>query len=183
MTIEEIFSKLAAHISEGIIFHDEMAKAYDFLGLWGYSKCQLYHAFEEKHGLSHLIHYYATHYFRLLQVEEIEKPKLIPDIWYKYSTQAVDTGTKRTAIKELMTKWIEWEQSTKKLYQDMRQELCALNESAAALYIEQYIRDVDNELHHAQKELIKLETVGYDIVHIIEQQEDLHKKYKKKLRW
>jgi hypothetical protein len=47
MTIEEIFNKLATHMYEGVLIHQEMAKAYDFLGLWGLSKCHIYHMFEE----------------------------------------------------------------------------------------------------------------------------------------
>jgi hypothetical protein len=65
----------------------------------------------------------------------------------------------------------------------MRQELCNIGEIAAALYIDQYICDVTKELCHAQKKLIKLETTGYDIIKIIEWQDDLCKKYKKKLDW
>ena len=183
MTVEEIFSKLAAHMCEGVMYHDEMAKAYDFLGLWGSSKCHTYHAVEEKQGYRCLQHYYATHYFKLISSEEISKPKIIPDNWFKYSTQSVDTNTKRQAIKDLMTKWVQWERDTKKLYQELRQELVAIGEAAAALKLDCYICDVSQELHNAEKELIKLETVGYDIVYITEWQDKLHKKYKKKLGW
>ena len=38
-TIEEVFTKIITHMREGICFHDELVRAYDFLGLWGYSKC------------------------------------------------------------------------------------------------------------------------------------------------
>ena len=183
MTIEEIFNKLAAHMCEGVKYHDEMARAYDFLGLWGLAKCHVSHSVEEKCGLSCLSHYYATHYFKLLQIEEPAAPKLIPDSWYKYSTQAVDAGTKRNAVKDLMNKWVEWEQSTKKLYQEMRTELCNIGEIAAALYLDKYICDVTKELCHAQKKLLKYETLGYDINHIIDQQQSLCKKYNKKLGW
>jgi hypothetical protein len=37
-------------------------------------------------------------------------------MWHKYTTMDVDTNTKRNSIKDLMTKWVEWERSTKKLY-------------------------------------------------------------------
>jgi len=39
MTVEEIFNKIASHMLEGLKYHDEMAKLYDFLGLYGYSIC------------------------------------------------------------------------------------------------------------------------------------------------
>ena len=96
---------------------------------------------------------------------------------------AVDVGTKRNAIRELMTKWIDWERSTKKLYQEMRHELASLNEFAAASYIDELINDVSAELRHAEKKFIYLETIGYDIVLIVDHQEELYKKYKKKLGW
>ena len=183
MTIEEIFNKIATHMIQGIMYHDELAKAYDFLGFFGYAKCQDYHHLEEELNYRKLSHYYAKHYFKLLQVENIPKPNIIPQNWFKYTTQDVDTNTKKTAIKDLMFKWTEWEKSTKELYQTSRQELLLLNEVAAALYIDDLICDVDKELRHAQKKLIKLETIGYDLITIMSEQEELYNKYKKKLRW
>lgn len=183
MTIEEIFTKLATHMLEGTMFHDELIKAYNFLGLWGHGMCQAYHYMEEQSGYKKLLHYYASHYFKLLQLEDITKPKLIPDMWYKYTTQAVDTGTKKSAIKELMNKWIEWERSTKILYQQMRNELAAINELDAAIEIDSYIKDVSKELCQAEKELLNLEAINYDMTVIIPQQEVLYHKYKKKLGW
>jgi hypothetical protein len=49
----------------------------------------------------------------------------------------------------------------------MRQELYNLGEVAAASEIDCFIADVDDELVHAEKKLIKLETIGYDIGTII----------------
>ena len=124
-----------------------------------------------------------THHFKLLQIEEINEPKLIPENWYKYTTQVVDGGTKRNAVKDLMEKWVKWEEETKKLYQESRQQLMEIGEVAAALYIDKYICDVTKELCHAQKKLNKLETMGYDLGFIVKWQEDLYKKYTKKLGW
>ena len=183
MTIEEIFNKLASHMCEGVRFHDEAAKAYDYLNFEGLYKCHIYHATEEKHGFLLLSHYYMTHYFKLLQLENIPDSKLIPDTWYKYTTMAVDVGTKRNSIKDLMNKWVEWKRSTKKLYQEMRQELDALNELAAAQFIDTLIADVSKELRHAERKLLMLDTIGYDIVEIAQEQEELYHKYKKKSGW
>ena len=183
MTVDEIFNKLASHMVEGIMFHDEMASAYEYLSLFGLSKCHTSHSIEEKKGFKYLSYYYSTHYFKLLKPEEITGPKLIPDSWYKYTTQVVDAGTKRNAIKEFMEKWIKWEQDTKKLYQEMRQELYNIGEVAAASFIDAYIEDVTKELCHAQKKLVRFETIGYDIIKIIEWQDEWEKKYTKKLGW
>lgn len=183
MTTEEIFTKLISHMTEGVMYHSVMADAYNFLGLWGFAKCQTYHQFEEMQGLSCLQHYYATHYFRLISTEEFSKPEIIPITWYKYSTQSVDPSTKRSSIKDLIQKWINWEKATKKLYQEMRQELTTLNELGAAQKLDTYIKDVTKELHDVEKFAIKLETIGYDLVTIEELSDNLYKKYKKKLGW
>ena len=182
MTTEEIFNKLASHMVEGIMIHDEMANAYDFLGLYGFAKCHDYHHFEETCNYRCLAHYYSIHYHKLLMIDTQSRQTLIPENWYKYSTMDVDTGTKRTAVKDLMKKWVEWERDTKKLYQQMKQELCNIGEVAAALKIDCFINDVDDELVHAEKKLIKLETIGYDINTIISWQQPMYKKYKKEIK-
>lgn len=183
MTIEEIFNNIAGHMVEGIMYHDDFAKAYDFLGLRGYSMCHNYHHIEETKSYCHLSHYYASHYYKLPQLKNLDQPKIIPETWYKYTTMAVDTNTKRNSIKDFMTKWVEWERSTKKLYQDMRHELTEIGELAAAQYIDTLILDVSKELRHAERKLIMLETINYDIVSIAEEQDELYKKYKNKIRW
>lgn len=182
MTIEEIFIKLASHMEEGVKIHNEMATAFDFLGLEGFARMHNAHAQEEQNNYLHLLYYYSYHYHKLIK-EETNFQKLIPDNWYKYSSMAIDNNTKRSATKEFMEKWVAWEQTTKKLYQEMRQELCSLGEIAAALEIDKYIKDVDKELAHAQKKLIKLESIGYDIITIIEWSDHFKIKYKKKLGW
>ena len=49
--------------------------------------------------------------------------------------------------------------------------------------IDTYIEDVTKELCHARKKLIRFETIGYDIIKIIEWQDEWEKKYNKKLGW
>lgn len=178
MTVEEIFNKLASHMVEGIMIHDDMANAYDFLGLCGFAKCHDYHHIEETKNYRCLSHYFSTHYHKLLKLEQLNQPNIIPETWHKYSTPDVDTNTKRNAVKELMGKWVNWERDTKKLYQEMRQELCAIGEVAAALKIDCFICDVDEELVWAEKKWIKLETLGYDIGTIVKWSSEMYKKYK-----
>lgn len=182
MTVDEIFSRIAMHMVEGMMIHDQIQQGYDFLGLYGFAKCHEYHHIEETKGYECLIHYYSTHYHKLLIIENVPKPSIIPDTWYKYTTMAVDGNTKRQATQLLMKKWVEWEQETKKLYQEMYTELCSLNEIDAANKIKCYICNVSDELKHAEKKLIKLETIDYNINTIVSWQQPMYKKFKKKLR-
>lgn len=182
MTVEEIFNKIATHMYEGVCYHDQLARIYDFLGLYGYSHCHLYHSKEEQDSYHYLIHYYSTHYHKLLTIAP-EKHELIPQSWYKYTTMSVDKNTRQNAVKEYAQKQIDWERSTKTLYQEMRKELCEIGEIAAALLLDKYILDVTHELKHAEKLLLKLEAIGYDMPTIIDWQKPLKDKYTKKIGW
>ena len=183
MTVEEIFNKLATHMVEGIQFHNELAQAFDFLGLYGFALCHDSHRVEENNSYMYLCHYYSCHYHKLINLEELRSHNLIPQMWHKYNTMNVDANTKRESIKSLMTSWIQWEQETKQLYQEMHKELHAIGEVAAALEVECLIADVTKELMHAEKKLIKLETINYDLYMILDWQEPMKQKYKKKLGW
>ena len=182
MTIEEIFNKIATHMLDGIMYHDSLMKAYDFIGLWGLGKCHEYHCYEEEINYREWVHYYATHCFKLIQTDKIAQPDIIPENWYKYSAQAVDVGTRRNAVKELMTKWVEWEKDTKKLYEEMYSELTNLREIAVADKVKILINDVADELSWAQKELLKFESIGYDLTLIVDWQDKMFKKFEKKLK-
>ena len=167
MTIDEVFSKLATHMIEGLMFHDEVSICYDFIGLQAYAKEHSEHYMEESKGYRSLLHYYASHYHKLLKKESVSSPKLIPESWYKYSTIEVDINTKRNTIKELTTKWVEWERATKQLYQEMYCEANALKEVASAFYIGKLVQDVSKELKKAEQLLIDLESIGYDMPTIL----------------
>ena len=182
MTVDEIFAKLVTHMVEGMMIHDALMKGYDFLGLHGFAKCHEYHHIDETKGYTCLLHFYSMRYHKLINVQDIPRPEIIPDTWYKYTTMAVDTGTKRSAVKTMMEKWVEWERDTKKIYQDMYKELCEIGEIAAANKVKCYICAVDEELIHAEKKLIKLETLGYDIGTIIGLQNHMYKKFEEKLK-
>ena len=182
MTVEEVFTKLAIHMKEGVRMHQALAEAYNFLGLYGFAKCHTYHYMEELKGYECLLWYYSTRYHKLLDTTNVPMPDVIPNTWYKYNTMEVDVSTKRNSVKSMMEKWVQWERNTKKLYQDMYKELFEINEIAAANKINCYICDVDEELKHAEKKLIKLETLGYDIGNIISWQQPMYKKYKKRLK-
>ena len=179
MTVDEIFTKIASHMIEGMMIHDALTNAYDFLGLCGFAKCHEYHHLEETKGYTRLMHYYSTRYHKLLNIDKIPQPEIIPSTWYKYTTMDVDVNTKRQAVQTMMKKWVEWERDTKKLYQEMYHELYMINEIAAAEEIKYYISCVDEELEYAEKKLIKLETIEYNIGTIIGWQKPMYKKYKK----
>lgn len=182
MTVEEVFNKLANHMQLGILFHNEMIKIYQFLGLYGYAKCQEYHYYEETVQYQSLQHYYSSNYFKLLQLMQITIPEVIANTWYKYSSQAVDLNTKRTTIKNLMNQWVNWEEETQQLYSTLYSELIAINETVAAEEVKKYLIAVTKELSDIKQTVLELSAIDYDLTLIIDWQAKLKKKYKHKIK-
>lgn len=176
-----IFKELSAHMVKGLMLHDQMADYYDFLNLHGYKRCHEYHAKCEMEGYRHLHRYYINHFHRLVEEDNVPNPDAIPASWYRYSRQEVDTGTKRTAVKAGIEKWVAWEKETKSFYERMYHELEEAGEIASANFLCGYIKAVDKELKWAERKHIDLATVDYDIGYIMGQQDHLHDWYMEKM--
>lgn len=181
MTVEEIYKELAEHMIKGLMIHDQLADYYDFLGLKGYRKCHEYHYLDEACNYRKLCKYFVNHHNKLIHIDEIDNPEVIPESWYKYTRQDVDSNTKKNAVKTGLRIWVEWERDTKELYEQMYKELIDINEVASACIIKCFVEDVDHELEKAEKYQLYKEAVDYSLSHIIGEQEDKCKKYERKL--
>lgn len=182
MTVEEIFNKIAAHMRKGLMIHDQIASIYGFLNLCGYQKCHEYHFLEESYAYRRLIDFYSDTYHKLIMDDEIENPKLIPSSWLKYSKIDVDVNTRRNAIKDTMKQWVNWEEEAKKLWETSYKELYGLGEIYAAKIIQDFLEDIAEELISAQTKQICLESSGYDMPFILDEQKALYEEYKEKMR-
>lgn len=179
MTIEEIFANISSHMIKGMMVHEQMANYYRFLGLNGYSQCHEYHFMKETCGYRKLQRYYISHYNKLITESDFDNPAVIPDSWYNYTRQDVDAATIKSAVKSGLTAWIGWEAETKDLYERMYCELLDIGEIATALFLADYIKDVDEEHKKAQGYMLSKVANGFDMTAIIEEQHRKHKKYKK----
>ena len=108
MTIEEIFSKLTNHMLEGIMMHEQFIQYYDFLGLHGYSKCHKKHYELESNAYMKICRYYLKTYNKLLPPNKFTQPQVIPQSWFQYTRQDVDSKTKQNAVQQGLEHWIEW---------------------------------------------------------------------------
>ena len=182
MTIEEIFNQIARHMVKGLMIHSQMADYFNFLGLKGYKECHEYHYYEENLNYKRIVNYYIEHYNKLLMDLPFENPHIIPEGWLKYNRFDATSSVKQTGVQSGFDRWIEWEKETKDFLQKMFQELMSLGEIACAIELERYIKDVDKELAEAQAESLNLKSIDYNMSDIIMMQDDIHTKYKKKMK-
>ena len=181
-TVEDIFKELASHMVEGLMIHEQLMNCYIFLGTDGYAECHKYHYLEETNGYIKLTEYYSNHHRGILSPGKVDPPDIIPESWYGNKKEGVDNETRRKAIKAAFDEWIRWETSTKKLYENAYAELISLGEAASAIFIGEYVKDVDNELIEAMEAKLCKEAIGYDMVSIVEEQQSLKKFYKKQIK-
>lgn len=180
MTAEEIFSKIDAHMIEGIMLHDQMAAYFDFLNLRGYKLEHECRAFDEFLSHRKIVRYYINHYNKLLPETHAENPSVVPSGWIAYERSAVDEGTKKRAIRDAFRRWREWENATKRLYEQSYTDLCGLGEIAAACKVEELVEDVDEELKMVDRQSITLADISYDLPTIISKQDDMHEEFRER---
>lgn len=182
MELKEIYSKLSEHMINGMMLHDQMANYYDFLGLKGYKRCHEYHFMKETLGYRSLNRYFINHHNMLIPEPRFENESVIPASWYEHTRSDVDMATKKNAVRSGLTKWVEWERDTKKLYEQMYKELLEIDEVASAMKVKQLVCDVDCELKKAERYWLNKEAMGWDMSAIVEEQNRKHKKYDRKCR-
>lgn len=182
MELKEIYSKLSEHMIQGMMFHDQMSNYYDFLGLQGYKRCHEYHFLAETLNYRSLCRYFINHHNMLIPETRFDNTSVIPEGWYSHVRGDVDVATKKNAVKTGLTKWVEWERETKRLYQQMYQELMNIGEVASACKIKCFIADVDCELKKAERYWLNKEAIEYNMESIISEQKSKHRKYKEKMK-
>lgn len=180
MTCDEIFSEMSTHMVKGIMFHAQLADYFDFLGLKGYKRLHEYHFLDETINFRKLNRYYINTQSRLIAEKNVENPHAIPDSWHRYSREDIDTATRRGAIKTAFNSWVEWEKSTLELYENSYSELCKIGEYAPAMFVKEFMCDVECELKCAMRMVLALKSVDYDMSVIIPEQQEIHNKYKGK---
>ena len=107
---------------------------------------------------------------------------VIPTNWYNYTRYDVDAGTKRSAVKDGFKKWLEYEKETRQYLSQMAQRLEQMNEREAARKLDHLIEHVEKEIQTAENKMMDLESTGYDMAYILQQQKPLQEHYAEKIR-
>ena len=173
------FMGIKKHLITGMMIHHDLAAYYEFLGFNGYKRCHEYHYIKESMMLRKLERHVMAYHHTLVKDMEFEPPEIIPSNWYNHTQIEVDEGTKKNAIKSGVAEWIRWESSFRDyLHEMMGEDL----EAADRMYLECLICSVVKELKCAEKKQIYLETAGYDIKYILREQQEVHDRYKHKMK-
>lgn len=183
MTMTEIFSRIGTQLVKGMMVHEQLMKAYMFLGLNGYAACHEYHHLSETKAYISVCKYVTDHFDMILNTDDSFQgiPDIIPKSWYVNTRDKVDASTRMQAMEEALNTWIDWEENTKKLYEDLYLESMKLDVPASE-YVKSLALDVEEEIVYAKKELLVKRSMAFDIVSIMEEQDETERFFRKKIR-
>lgn len=177
---KDVFSVINTRQITALMFHDEMADLFDFLGLRGFKRMHEYQYLAESAEHRTLKRYYLNHHGMLLPDEEIEPVDVIPDDWYQYNRMDVTPAVRKQAVQKAMEQYKEWECGTKELYEKCAAYLMAWQKIADFDKVNELVKDVDMELKHLERLCIELKSVEYSADYIAGLQGSYHEKYKEK---
>lgn len=179
-TIEEIYAEINARMIAALMFHSQMADYFDFLGLRGYKCLHEYQYVSEGKERCELNRYYINHHNRMIPDRYEGSVQMIPEGWKNANRISVGKSTKQKAVEDGFNEYRQWESDTKALYEKYAVTLRDDGHIADALRVEMLVDDVDGELKCLERMLVDLISAGYDMVYIVESQNSIHDRYKRK---
>lgn len=174
----EIFQKINARQITALMFHDQMADFFDFLGLMGFKRMHEYQHFAESAEHRATKRYYINHHNRLLEDLDVSNPEVIPDSWYKYTRFDVSGQIRKQAVETALEQYHSWEMETKEFYSQCAKKLMDGGNIADFDKVNALVKDVDMELKSLDRLILCLKSVGYNDVYIATIQDELHEKYR-----
>lgn len=182
MTVEENFSRLASHMVQGMMVHEQLMNSYLFLGLKGYAACHEYHYLSETKGYVKLCKFKMDRYGTICKANVVSDPKVIPDTWYDSVRESVSFEIRKQAMSAAIDEWIQWETETVNLYNEVYKDLFSAGEIIAAEFVKEYSIDAEKELVYAKNEQLEKYSMSFDIVSILEEQKEMKHSFKKRMR-
>ena len=177
MTIEEIFSKMATHMVEGLMIHDQLSQVFCYLGLYGYEKIHLHQYEDESKSYKDIARYYILRIGRPVVLCRIDDPGILSQSWLSSSSWDVRPSTKKQAVNDCFSRWVKWETDTRCLYQGLYAEALSIGEVSNAAKILDYAREVDEELVKAKDILQRLTSIDFDLVAMYDDQASVYDQF------
>lgn len=179
---KDVYSMVNARQVGALMFHDEMADLFDFLGLRGFKRMHEYQYFVESAEHRALKRYYLNHHGMLLADTNIKEVSVIPDDWSQYCRWDVTPAIRKQSVQKALQQYKDWECETKELYGKCASKLLMWGKIADFNKINDLVKDVDMELKYLERLCLELSSVDYDGAYLQVMQDKLHEKYKEKTK-
>ena len=171
------YDNIGKTMVKGLMIHDQLTQYFAFLGFYGYSKFHEHQYIEESRRYQKFCLDYTKKYGKLIYMDKIDNPEVIPQTWYNYSTDDVNTQTKIQSIKNGFETWVNWEKEVIDILKVEYGKAFEDDDIYAMNVIMDILVDVMDEWENAKEKLRNLEVTDYDMTEIINCQRLLVDKY------
>ena len=110
MNCKQLFAELMARQVYALMFHDEMATYFGFLGLKGYSKMHKHQYLSESMTYRKIQEHFMKRHHEIVISFPVTDPDVIPSEWLKHNQFDVTENIKMKAIKEGFETYKSWEE-------------------------------------------------------------------------
>lgn len=176
---KEVYSAICSRQVVALMFHDEMADFFNFLGLHGFKKMHECQYCKESDERRHLKNYYMKHHNGILMQEDVEPLEVIPSDWVKYTRMDVTAPVRKQAVQRAMEQYRAWESETKAMYERCAYYLFSWHMISDFNMMNELIEGVSCELTCLEKLCIQLKSMDYDAGYVLSIQDHYHDKYSK----
>lgn len=170
MAIQDIFTKLSNRMVGAMMVHTQLTELFTFIDLMSDIEMQKKQLHEETDGLLKLEEYCAQHYHMLITANNPPSIDLLNLKMLKELSNELTPDDHAYLIQYGLKEWIKWEKESKVIYEDAYRNLIDISEIAAADFVMQYIRDVDEELNNAELLYRVRDVIDWDLSTIYNEQ-------------
>lgn len=181
MSCMEIYAEVSKHMTTALYFHTCMSDYFCFIGLHGFKRIHELQYFEEALSRRKLHRKVLDMHNKLIQMRGHDKVEVIPDEWYKHTRMDIDDNILAKFVKSAFKQYKDWEEQTKEFYQNVCCVFLEKGKIADYNLMMCYLEEVQHELKKIYRLCEELNGVGYDVLYIIDIQNRIHEKYKKKM--
>lgn len=181
-TCDQIFMAIKERQIIALMFHDQSADLFDFLGLKGFKRMHEYQYLVESIEHRKLSRYYLNHHNKLLMDTPLDNPEVIPLEWGKYTRFEVTAQVRKQAIEKSFSDYYDWESETLELYSKYAKQLLDMGKVADFNQVNCLIKDVDMELKYLGRTILDLKSISYDLIQVESMQQGLHDHYRDMMR-
>lgn len=183
MEIRDAYQKVSDTMLAAVMFHADMMECFRFLGLHGFACLHECRMKEELCERVKLREHYAKCHLMLLEdgADRVTRREVIQKDWYKYRSLDVTKNVAWQAVKKAISEYVAWEGYAHSVYQDAAKGLLDDGYVSDADYMACIADGTAKELQDAEHLQIKLNIVDYDMVYVLDIQERIKEKHKKKI--
>lgn len=178
--IEDVYREANRRMCEALEFHMQLIDFFCFLGLQGFKRMAEFQYMKECAEKAKLHKRYIDMHHRVIPVETVPAVNIIPAEWNRYTTKEIDDSSVSKYTRMALKDWCEWEEETKKLYEELCVELTDVGAHADVDFFHDLIAGAEKELKKIHRLYEQMNGTGYDVTAIHTAQDKYHEKYKKK---